>query len=40
MPLETIGVFSNEPSLVIPVWKIIRGTSCDTFEVVIVLRVE
>src|SRR2546427_7471696 len=40
MPFETIGVFSNEPSFVIPVWKIIRGTSFDTLEVLIVLSVE
>ena len=40
MPLVTIGVFSNEPSLAMPVWKIIRGTSCDTFEVLMDLRWE
>src|SRR5882724_6523909 len=40
MPLETIGVFSNDPSLAIPVWKIIRGTSCDTLAVEIVLSRE
>jgi len=39
-PLATIGVFSNEPSLEIPVWKIIRGTSRATLAVVICLRVE
>ena len=40
MPAVTIGVFSNDPSLVIPVWKIIRSTSLDTLLVVIVLSVE
>ena len=39
-PLVTIGVFSNEPSLVIPVWKIMRGMSWETFEALMVLRVE
>src|SRR5919107_2849219 len=40
LPCDTIGVFSNEPSLEMPVWNIIRGISCPTFGVLIVLRVE
>ena len=40
IPPVTIGVFSNEPSLVMPVWKMIRGTSCETFDVVMVLSWE
>src|SRR3954470_19691515 len=39
-PLLTSGVFSNEPSLAMPVWKTIRGTSRVTFAVVIVFRDE
>src|SRR5919107_4511892 len=34
-PLVTKGVFSNDPSLAMPVWKTIRGTSRVTFAVVI-----
>ena len=37
-PLATIGVFSNEPSLAMPVWKTMRGTSWDTLAVVMVFR--
>src|SRR6476660_8324735 len=40
MPPVTIGVFSNEPSLAMPVWKIMRGISCETFEVLMVLSCE
>jgi hypothetical protein len=39
-PLLTMGVFSNEPSRAIPVWKTIRGTSLETFAVVIDFSVE
>jgi hypothetical protein len=39
-PLVTMGVFSNEPSLAMPVWKTMRGTSCETLAVLIVLNVE
>src|SRR6476661_5198769 len=40
MPPVTIGVFSNEPSLAMPVWKIMRGISCETFAVLMVLSCE
>ena len=39
-PPDTIGVFSNDPSLVIPVWKIMRGTSCETLDVLMLLSEE
>jgi hypothetical protein len=39
-PLDTSGVFSNDPSLAMPVWKTIRGTSRVTFAVVMVFRGE
>ena len=39
-PLLTIGVFSKEPSLAMPVWKIIRGIRPDTFLAVICLSGE
>jgi hypothetical protein len=39
-PFWTIGVFSNEPSLEIPVWKIFRGTSWDTLAGVMSFKVE
>ena len=39
-PPVTRGVFSNEPSLEMPVWKILRGTSCDTLAGVMSFKVE
>jgi hypothetical protein len=39
-PFCTIGVFSKEPSRLMPVWKIFRGTSWATLPVLICLSVE
>src|SRR5215210_4694433 len=39
-PLLTMGVFSNDPSLAMPVWKTIRGTSRVTLAVVMVFSGE
>src|SRR3712207_6477065 len=39
-PLETSGVFSNDPSRAIPVWKTMRGTSRLTLPVVIAFKGE
>src|SRR5215207_8988573 len=40
LPSMTIGVFSNEPSLLVPVWNIILGTRRLTFAVVICASVD
>src|SRR3954452_24540408 len=40
LPSITIGVFSNEPSLLVPVWNIILGTRRFTFVVVICVSVD
>ena len=40
VPSTTIGVFSNEPSLAVPVWNIMRGTRRLTLPVLIWVSVD
>src|SRR3954465_1351079 len=40
LPAMMMGVFSNEPSLLVPVWNIILGTRRFTFVVVICVSVD